>query len=109
MLICYFLGETIQVKLRPTRNDNKKSDYSVPVFEKNSSELRRVTFQDSSDRRKSQPILPAAVPQRSPQELERIRQTGLSEDDVQQTELFYKGHKTEVATRVSRETAHEKS
>ena len=75
------------------RNDNRKPDYAVPGFERNSAELKRVTFQDASSNQ--QQITPAVI-QRTAVEQERINRTGLSEDDISQTELFYKGHKTEV-------------
>lgn len=87
-------GETVQVKLRPTTNDNRKADQAaVPMHDRTSGgDLKRVTFRDTSNQ---QQITPAVV-QRSAREEERIKRTGLSDQDVSQTELFYKAHKTEV-------------
>ena len=87
-------GETVQVKLRPTINDNRKAENTnVPMHDRTSSELKRVTFRDTSNQ---QQITPAAV-QRTAREEERIKRTGLSDQDVSQTELFYKAHKTDVS------------
>lgn len=81
------------MKLRPTTNDNRKPGSSVPMFERNSAELKRVTFRENN-----QPINPMVTnTRRTAAEEERIKRTGLSEDDVSQAELFYRGHKTEVS------------
>lgn len=85
-------GETVTVKIRPTTNDNRKPGGTVPMFDRNSTELKRVTFREATDQKG-----PTVVTSRkSAAEEARIKKTGLSYDDVSQAELFYKGHKTEV-------------
>jgi len=82
----------VPVKLRSTLNDNRKADKSVPLFDRNSTELRRVTFRENSDA-----ITPAStISYRSEAEKAQIKRTGLTDDERSQAELFYKGHKTEV-------------
>ncbi|XP_067947828.1 serine-rich adhesin for platelets-like isoform X2 [Watersipora subatra] len=86
------VGETVTVKLRPTINDNRKPESAVPMFDRNSSELKRVTFRETTNQATSTVV----TTQKSAAEQHRIARTGLSEDDISQAELFYKGHKTEV-------------
>lgn len=91
MILFLFEAETVPVKLRPITNDNRKPDSTVPMFEKHSAELKRVTFRENG------PINPMVVnPYRSAAEEARVKRTGLTADDVSQAEMFYKGHKTEV-------------